>query len=263
MAYANMTSSEKPSRKQQPSISQPSEGQLLAEMDQAVKEALDEADRNSPSESAMSRLEARLARIEAKHDEQFKKELYELEQKIREIERIPLARTRLALTVGLVVAFAISGTIIELTLGRGFISSISDAYRSIAPWLIPPAALALWWIFVALKWRTHPGSGWVSRFAMGLGSALLLVVSPLGWNAALGWAAGADTDGLRLVVEEVNTASPSAKLCYQSAELRFGNNHATICLDGRVAGEHLSPGDTVTARGRLSIFGLHVERMQR
>ena len=180
----------------------------------------------------------------------------------------PLPR---AVSVPLAVAgmLGIAGGMLGMALGDAFIWSSGAGYGTVAP-LIFLAALPL--VALALYCAERAGHGLRSRYptwfvrwlfvypCMVLIFSGMLVASPMGWSAALGWGLGTfSRTEVRLV--SLGRLSPGAKGCDQSAEVEFKGASSRICLEGRVRGALPVPGEMVAVSGRISRLGLYVEQV--
>lgn len=180
----------------------------------------------------------------------------------------PLPR---AVSVPLVVAgmLGIAGGMLGMALGDAFIWSSGAGYGTVAPWVFL-AALPL--VALTLYFAERAGHGVRSRYPTGfvrwvfvypcmvLLFAGMLVASPMGWSAALGWGLGTfSRTEVRLV--SLGTLSPGAKGCDQSAYVEFKGTTSRICLEGRLQGKPPNPGETVAVSGHISRWGLYVQRI--
>jgi hypothetical protein len=166
--------------------------------------------------------------------------------------------------------FVTGGSVLELTVGQGFIFAWANEYRSIAPWiflgLLPPFGLG--WYFLERANQTLRVSfptGWVRwllvfPLAVAL-SAGMVVVSPLGWAALFGWAAGTPSDQLEAKLVSIGESSPSARSCDQSATLELGGATTRICLEDRISGQTPRAGDTLAIVGRTSALGVFIDEI--
>ncbi len=170
----------------------------------------------------------------------------------------------------LVVLLLVLGSpILEMTLGQGFLWSGGAAYGAALPVLL----LVLLAVFAVVLYR-HERSAHLLRasyptwFVRWLFMYPLMVVfctamvafAPWGWAAALGWATGTPSR-VDVRVSSIGALSPGSGGCDQSARLEFQGAHASICLEGRLAGKMPYPGEMMAVSGRVSRLGLYVERV--
>ncbi|WP_428001186.1 hypothetical protein [Acidovorax sp.] len=180
----------------------------------------------------------------------------------------PLPR---AVSVSLAVAgmLGIAGGMLGMALGDAFIWSSGAGYGTVAPWIflavLPLVVLALYCAERAGHGLRNRYPTWFVRWlfvypCMVLIFAGMLVASPMGWSAALGWGLGTfSRTEVRLV--SLGRLSPGAKGCDQSAEVEFKGTSSRICLEGRVRGALPGPGEMVAVSGRISRLGLYVEQV--
>jgi len=110
-------------------------------------------------------------------------------------------------------------------------------------------------------------SNWAKRWfvAFPLFSAAfagLLTIAPLGWIALLGASTGTAVDHVQVGVVSIGEASRS-RGCDLRADLEFRGTRAKICMEGLFPGPPPRARETVMVAGRLSYFGLYIERIER
>lgn len=217
-----------------------------------------------------------VARIEKRIQTEIERQNQDLAHRLTEIEarydsplRSISRRSRIALSLGFVVVFI--GAMLEATLGQGFIFSLANEYRTVAPWifalLLPFVAIGLLWLRkngvklhnrVQTKWLFWPV---IFPLMVGLSSAAV-VGAPLGWLALGGWAIGVETNETLGIVASVGTQHHGSRGCDQYATLQIGKSSARICLDHRLVGSLIRSGDQVVVRGRVSALGTYVEEIR-
>lgn len=172
---------------------------------------------------------------------------------------------------GIVLLLAFIGMPLEFTVGESFVFSYSNSYKSALPTLFAltlPAFAILWFRQEtqqhALSYR-YPT--WMVRWLIVFPlivvlSSTLLVLSPFGWSALVGWAIGTDAPSRQARDLSVDSVQVRAGKCDQKAMLDFNGLQTNICIEGRVVGPALKAGDDVFVRGRSSFLGLFIEEIR-
>lgn len=172
---------------------------------------------------------------------------------------------------GIVLLLAFIGMPLEFTVGESFVFSYSNSYKSVLPTLfaLTLPVFAIFWFRQekqqhALSYRYPTWTvRWLIVFPLIVAlSSALLVLSPFGWSALVGWAIGTDAPSQYARVLSVNPARARAGKCDQKAMLDFNGLQATICIEGRVVGPALEAGNNVSVRGRSSFLGLFIEEIR-
>ncbi|MBB6562253.1 hypothetical protein HNP48_004962 [Acidovorax soli] len=177
----------------------------------------------------------------------------------------------LAFSVPLAIAGVLGAAsgILAMVLGEAFIWFSAAGYGTVAPWLflaaLPLVAVMLYRAEQAGHSLRNRYPTWFVRWLFVYPVTVLLfagmlVASPMGWSAALGWGLGTSSrTEVRLV--SLGTLSPGTKGCDQSAYVEFKGTTSRICLEGRLQGKPPNPGETVAVSGRISRWGLYVQRI--
>lgn len=219
--------------------------------------------------AATTRIEERLREISTKLDKELAEQVSQIDTRyavpkrwlLPKSYRVPAIATTLFLSVG---------TLLETAIGTGFIFSGSNAYRSAMPWLfgalIPIFAVG-WFLLERANHDLRAQSPtWLVRwFVLFPGivtlSAAMVVFSPLGWAALLGWAIGSPSQRLEVRVISVDQPSRSSRGCDQYAHLEFDGASSRICLERRLSGPAPQAGEMVLVSGRMSHLGLFIDRI--
>lgn len=216
--------------------------------------------------AAEKRIEARLKAISERLDSQVADDLAAI--RASEATRPQPVWKKVAAIV-LLVAFI--GMPLELTVGESFVLSYSNSYKSVLPTLFAltlPAFAILWFRQEkqqhALSYRYPTWTvRWLIVFPLIVVlSSTLVVLSPIGWSAVVGWAIGTDAPPRQAKVLSVAPERVRAGKCDQKAILDFNGLQTNICIEGRVVGPALKAGDEVSVRGRSSFLGLFIEEIR-
>ena len=216
-----------------------------------------------------ARIEARLQEISAKLDKDIADQVSQINSRYATPKRWMLPKPFRVPAI-IVMALLVAGTLLEITMGTGFIFSGSNAYYTAMPWLfgvlIPVFAVGLFLLErINHNLRAQSPTWFVRWFLVFPGivtlSAAIVVFSPLGWAAALGWAIGSPSDLVEMQVMSVDQPSRSSRGCNQYARLQFEGTNSRICLEGRLSGPAPLAGEKVLASGRISRLGLFIERI--
>lgn len=173
--------------------------------------------------------------------------------------------------VAIVFLLAFIGMPLEFTVGESFLFSYSNSYKSVLPTLFAltlPAFAILWFRQEkqqhALSYRYPTWTvRWLIVFPLIVVlSSALLVLSPFGWSALVGWAIGTDAPPQQAKVLSVDPERVRAGKCDQKAMLDFNGLQASICIEGRVVGPALKAGNNVSVRGRSSFLGIFIEEIR-
>ncbi len=109
----------------------------------------------------------------------------------------------------ILLLFIVTGAVLELTVGSGFIFAGADTYRSAAPWffaaLLPVFAVLLYWQErLSGNLRSSFPTSWLRRLIifplMVAVCSGIVLIAPLGWASLLGLAVGARADDLEGIV---------------------------------------------------------------
>jgi hypothetical protein len=213
-----------------------------------------------------------IASIDARFDANLKRREAELAASIAEIEAqfapprpLPLA-ARIALAT-VMLALAI-GSLLEITIGSGFIFSGSNAYRHAMPWLwavLLPSFGVVWYLAERRQnlLRHRYPTAWVRWLLvfplMVVASAGMAIVAPLGWAAMGGYLVDAPPERLAAKVLSIEPAATRRRSCDQKARFEIDGIAADICLEGRLTGRSPGRGEMVEVTGRRSVFGILIE----
>lgn len=219
--------------------------------------------------AATARIEARLQEISTKLDKDLADQVSQINARYAAPKRWMLPKPyRVPAIVTLV--FLSVGTLLEATIGTSFIFSGSNAYRGVMPWLfgalIPVFAVG-WFLLERANHDLQAQSPtWFIRwFVLFPGvvtlSAAMVVFSPLGWAALLGWAIGSPSARVEVRVISVDQPSRSSRGCGQYGHLEFEGVGSRICLEGRLSGHTPQAGEKVLVSGRMSRLGLFIDRL--
>lgn len=175
----------------------------------------------------------------------------------------------LGMAMVVVGALGMAGFFLELGPGQAFVWAGGVGYRAAVPWLflgaLPLVGVALFCAEQAGRHLRARYPTWFVRWlfvypVMVLLATGMLVVSPMGWSAAVGWALGTPSR-MEVRVVAVGQLSPQSRVCKQEAQLEFRGAASRICLDGRLARQAPRQGETVLVSGRVSWMGLYVQRV--
>lgn len=217
---------------------------------------------------ASARIEARLQEISTRLDKDLAEQISQVDARAAPKRWLLPKPLRVPAMAALV--FLCAGTLLEVTVGRGFIFSASNGYRAAMPWLfgvlIP--VFAVGWFLLE---RAHHDlrtryPTWLVRWLVMFPlivvlSAAMVVVSPLGWAALLGRTIGSSSDRVEVSVISIDPPSRSSRGCVQHARLEFEGARARICLEGRLSGPAPQAGERVSVTGRISRLGLFIDRI--
>jgi hypothetical protein len=173
----------------------------------------------------------------------------------------------------ILLLFIAAGTVLELTIGSGFIFAAADTYRSAAPWLfaalIPVFAILLYWLDrLGGNARIRFPTSWLRTLIIfplmvAMCSGMVLI-APLGWISLLGLAIGARADDLEGIVLSAGDVSKSSRAsrCKQKAKIAVRGASAAICVEGRTATPLPIKEGAVLLNGRVSLFGTYVQSIR-
>ena len=173
----------------------------------------------------------------------------------------------------ILLLFIVTGAVLELTVGSGFIFAGADTYRSAAPWffaaLLPVFAVLLYWQerFSGNLRSSFPTS-WLRRLIifplMVAVCSGIVLIAPLGWASLLGLAVGARADDLEGIVLSAGDVSKSSRAsrCKQRAKIAVRGASAAICVEGRTAAPLPIKEGPALLSGHVSRFGVHVESIR-
>lgn len=237
---------------------------VTSEMDSALQERARLKSEGKLDATASLRIEARLHELSSKMDKVMDEELAD---GLAEIYGIRHRRLPIPLRVFWVVMALLGiGTVLEITVGQGFIFSGSNEYREASPWLLalftPILAVGLFFHLRAIPPAPYTRAQ-ISRRALLAGGvaiiAYMVVVAPLGWIALLGWTVGSPSMSLEATIIAIE-ATHRGRTCRQHAELDFRGTSARICVEDRLSVQPRA-GETVRVSGLLSPLGLYVQRI--
>lgn len=220
--------------------------------------------------------EAAIAGFDARVDAQLARISHGVEKAQADFEAAIALRKRPVLPKRFVIPFLVFlflvfiGPLIEMGIGRGFVFAYANAYRAAMPWIVGILLPVIGFGVYTRERKDHLlkdryptwGVRWLLMFPLvSLLAAALIVVSPLGWAAFMGWATGAGVTVPEAKVLAVGKASASSRRgCKQDARLQILGNEATICLDGRIS-KPLKQGDSLSVQGRVSVWGVYIEEL--
>ena len=172
------------------------------------------------------------------------------------------SRTRIAVVLG-AFSFFLGGVLLETTLGSRFIFFYGESYTAVGWWvfllLLPVVGAALSNNRMRIHLRLRYPTWWVRWLLMypvtvALATATL-VIAPLGWIAALTWAAGVDTQPTIGRLVSVEQYRASVKGCDQRGKVALQEYVASICLEG-ISALPAKGNLPVLVVGRQSSLGL-------
>lgn len=217
-------------------------------------------------EAAERRIEAQLQAISDRVDRQVADDLATLRANNA---RRPQSVWGKATAIVLLLAFI--GMPLEFTVGESFVFSYSNSYKSVlpTPFALTLPAFAIFWFRQEKRQRamSYRYPTWTVRWLIMFPlivvlSSALLVLSPFGWSALVGWAIGTDAPPRQARVLSVDPERVRAGKCDQKAMLDFSGLQTNICIEGRVVGPALKAGNDVSVRGRSSFLGLFIEEIR-
>lgn len=239
-----------------------------SEMEAVFQEGMKLESQGSLDAATTARIEARLQAISTKLDKDLADQVSQINTRYA-VPKPWLLPKPFRVPFVAVLVFLIGGSLLEITVGAGFIFSGGTGYSHAMPWLfgvlIPVFALG-WFLLERVNhnlraryptWLVR----WLIVFPLVVAlTATMAVVSPLGWAALLGWITGSPS---RVEVSVISVDAPSRRSsgCDHYAHLEFDGTTARICLEGRLAGPAPHAGERVAVAGRVSRLGLLIDRI--
>jgi hypothetical protein len=227
-------------------------------------------------EAVLARLNARMEAEFARNDREHARIVAEHEDKVaRRARPIRPRPTRLsamgAATLALLLVIPV-GVLLELTVGRRFITAFPNEFRSVIPWFFLISSVLFSMALIQSKQFVLSLHNSFSTSSIRL--LVLIVTGPLlcgavvaaafGWAAAWGWVVGREPVELTAKVLGTSESSSSrAFSCRHSATLKVGHASTQICVDNILSGPALNSGDSVVVAGRASATGVLVEAVRK
>lgn len=172
----------------------------------------------------------------------------------------------------IVVFFGFICMLLEFTLGQAFIWTYANTYRVAIPWLyaVLLPVCAIFWFRIEKQHRRYLNFGTrtildrIILFSLTfIYSSAFVICIPLGLAALAGWVLGTPSDQIPAKVLSVSPLSNSShSFCRQTAKINVNGKDATICIINRVVGFNPVAGDSITVQGKVSIFGVLVEKIR-
>jgi hypothetical protein len=227
-------------------------------------------------EAALARLNARMTAEFARNDREHARIVAEYEDRIaRRVRPIRPRPTRLSAMGATIVALLLVipvGVLLELTVGRRFITAFPNEFRSVMPWVFLISSVLLSMALIQSKQFVLSLHSGISTSSIRL--LMLVVAGPLlsgaviaasfGWAAAWGSVVGYEPVELTAKVLGTRESSSSrAFSCQHSATLKVGHASTQICVDNILSGPALNFGDSVVVAGRASATGVLVEAVRK
>lgn len=238
-------------------------------MNAIVADALELERQGKLDEAALAEIDARV-REDFKQLEETQAKAFEAYEANRLVPKRAVLPKRFHAIAWVLFIFVFFGPILEATIGQGFIFSYANGYRAAFPWIFWILVPILGIVFfirekadriLAARYPTSAVRWLMFPILIAVGSGFI-AMSPLGWFALAGWAAGTESNRLEAKVLSVGSLQPGSRSCDQQARLKVLNNEADICLEGRVSGPSPKQGDTLAIIGRVSGLGVYIEKLQ-
>jgi hypothetical protein len=240
-----------------------------AETEAILREGLELERQGKLDVEATRSIEARLQAVSDRLDKDVDDSIAEIKSRY---PTTPRAGRWQKIAEGLMLLAFVSVPL-EFTVGESFVASFTNTYRSIVPLLF-----AVLLPIFAIAWFRHDRKQhtlarryptWVVRWMIMFPlivvmSSSMVIFSPFGWSALAGWAIGipsAQATAKVLSVEPMREPRRIGK-CDQTAKVEIYGTDAKICIEGRVVGSTPKAGDSITAVGKISIFGFFVNEIR-
>ncbi len=243
-----------------------------AELESIHQEQADLEIQGKLDSAAKNRLDARMQKISERIEKQVDAELAAaLASYVPPRKKSFVLPKRVRTLILYLATFVFIGAALEVSIGKHFVFSYTNDYHSIRQWVLfcylPMFIIFLYYLEKEILKPPNNNPSFVLKWAFLYPIALVItsgmvVMSPLGWSALLGWATGRHMEYLEGNIVSIGKVYPESYSCKQRGNIEHNGCEVTICLDGFVKNSVLKPGSKVVLAGRQSPLGLYVERIE-